>query len=316
MAKKSREKPPSRIRYEERNPFLSGRMPPKRCTCERPKGEQIPVTVPAIILRETFDAVQKRLAENKRLSSRNTRREYLLSGLVKHACGSGMGARTSKGNPYYYCFKSNRFKAPINDRGEPQPCSCTWVNGRALEAAVWDTVTNLLRHPEALMRELDRLTQTDSATREMMAEELARIEKRFQEFPKEERRLVEGYRKGFYPDFMMREETEHLRQERNAAEERRRELQRQLSHLDKALTYQDRIQEFAQQLSQGLDRMDFTQRRELLRLLVDEVVYDDHQVTIKTIIPLGSAGSADEVQLYPVLQGGQGDGRRSFSAAC
>jgi len=121
----------------------------------------------------------------------------------------------------------------------------------------------------------------------------------------------------FYnPDFMMREETERLRQEQDATEERRRELQRQLSHLDKALTYQDCIQEFAHRLSQGLDRMDFTQRRELLRLLVDEVVYDDHQVTIKTIIPLGSAGPADEVQLYPVPQGGQGDGRRSFPATC
>ena len=218
------------------------------------------------------------------------------------------------GSPDYSCFKRRRVKAPIKGRGEHQPCSCTWVNGRALEAAVWDTVTNLMRHPETMMRELERLTQTDSATREMMAEELARIDKRFQGFPKEEQRLVEGYRKGFYPDFMIREETERLRQERDAVDERRRELQRQLSHLDKALTYQDRIQEFAQRLSQGLDLMDFNQRRELLRLLVDEVVYDDHQVTIKTIIPLGSADSADEVQLYPVPQGGQGDGRKSFSA--
>ncbi len=64
----------------------------------------------------------------------------------------------------------------------------------------------------------------------------------------------------------------------------------------------------AQRLTQGLEAMDFQQRRELLRLLVDEVVYNEGQVTIKTIIPLGS--SADEVQLCPVPQGGQGDGSK------
>lgn len=222
-----------------------------------------------------------------------------------------MGGRTSKGTAYYYCYKSQDFKAPINEKGEPQPCTCKWVNGRALEAAVWDTVTNLLWHPEAMMLELERLTQIDSATREMMAEELGRIEKRFQEFPKEERRLVEGYRKGFYTDFMMREETERLRQERDTAEERRRELQRQLSHLDKAQTYQARIQELSQGVSRGLDLMDFTQRREFLRLLVDEVVYYDGKVTIKTIIPsavLFPPMRCDCI-LYP-----KRDGRKGFTA--
>jgi len=48
--------------------------------------------------------------------------------------------------------------------------------------------------------------------------------------------------------------------------------------------------------------MSFDERRELLRLLVDEVVYDDGQVTIKTIIPIGYG------QLRPIPQwllGGQ-----------
>ena len=59
--------------------------------------------------------------------------------------------------------------------------------------------------------------------------------------------------------------------------------------------------------------MDLTQRRELLRLLVDEVVYNDHRVSIKTIIPLGNAGSADEV-LYPVPLRGPGGWSKEFGA--
>jgi len=97
---------------------------------------------------------------------------------------------------------------------------------------------------------------------------------------------------------------ERVRSEQAAAEERHRELERQLAHLDKALSYRGKVEDLARRLSQGLNYMDFSQRRELLRLLVDEVVYDDGQVTIKTIIPLG--GSADEVQLRPIPRGDTG----------
>ncbi|MDP3061810.1 MAG: recombinase family protein, partial [Chloroflexota bacterium] len=284
---------------------------PKRRVYQRPREEQICTPVPAIIPKETFNIVQTRLVENKRWAGRNTKREYLLSGLLKHACGSAMGARTSHGTPYYYCLKSNRFKAPIDEKGEPQPCPCTWVNGRAMETAVWDTVTGLLRHPDLLMQELERLTQPDSTTREALEEELAQVKKRLEELPKEERRLVEGYRKGFYVDFMMREEMDRVRSEQTSAEERRRELERQLAHLDRALSYKGQVEQLASRLSEGLDQMGFVERRELLRLLVDEVVYDEGQVTIKTIIPLGGN---DERRLRPVPQGGQGDGRKGFSS--
>ena len=40
-----------------------------------------------------------------------------------------------------------------------------------------------------------------------------------------ERRLVEGYRKGLYPDLMMREEMERMQEERATARQRLRELQ-------------------------------------------------------------------------------------------
>jgi len=269
---------------------------------ERPRPEQIPVAVSAIVPREVFEAAQRRLDENFRLARRNTKREYLLSGLLKHTCGSGMGGRTHSGVTYYHCYKDQKFKAPINENGEPQPCSCKWVNGKSLEAAVWDTVTDLLCHPDLLVRELEKLTQPDSATRETLEEELAHLRKCLDAFPQEERRLVEGYRKGFIPDFMMREEMERVAQERRQAEERCNELERQLVHLDKALSYKGQVQALAHRLSAGLDTMSFDERRELLRLLVDEVVYHDGQVAIKTIIPVGDG------QLHPIPQwllGGQ-----------
>ena len=266
----------------------------------RPKEEQIAVTVPAIVSREMFDAAQRRLEENSRLAPRNSNRDYLLSGLLRHACGSSMGARTHRGTAYYYCFKSLRAKAPVDERGEPQLCSCGWVNATAVEAEVWKTITSLLQHPDLLVQELERISEPGSPTREVLEEELAHLKKRLEDLPREERRLVEGYRKGLYADFMMREQMEKLHRERDDAERRRRELELQLARLDRAGSYRGQIGEFAAKVSQGLEHMDAPERRELLRLLVDEVVYDGGKLTIKTIIPL------EERQLHPQAQGARG----------
>jgi len=267
---------------------------------ERPTEEWIATPVPVIVPNEVFDQVQRRLAENWRHARRNTRREYLLSGLLKHSCGSRMGGRFSKGSVYYHCYKRQHFKAPIDEKGEPQSCRSGWVSGRRLETAVWDTVTNLLKHPTLLMQELERLAEPTSATREALEEELAVVRERLKELPKEERRVVEGYRKGFYPDFMMREEMERVNKEKVAAEERRQEVERELGRLERAAAYKGQVQALAKRLSKGLDSMGFHERRELLRLLVDEVVYDSGQVTIKTIIPL------DERRLHPEAEGVHG----------
>ena len=209
-----------------------------------------------------------------------------------------MGGRANHGKTYYHCFKSNHFKAPINDKGEPNPCAGKWISARALEAEVWDTVTDLLQQPELLVRELEKLTQPDSPSRQALEEEMAHVSRRLERLPKEERRLVEGYRKGFYSDAIMRDEMGQVHQEQSAAQEGMRELQRQLAHMDRALNYQGQVEDLTVRLRQGLDSMGFSERRELLRLLVEQVVYEDGQVTIRTILPLE--------QLHPIPQGARG----------
>lgn len=263
---------------------------------QRPREEQIAVTVPAIVTRAIFDAAQKQLSQNLLLARRNTKREYLLTGLIKHVCGASMGGRTCHGLLYYRCLNSQAFRAPINDKGESLPCSCKWVNGPDLEAAVWNTVTDLLKNPGLLKKELESLTQSGSATREALEMESNLLRKRLAEFPNEERRLVEGYRKGFYPDFMMREEVDRIDKEKSAAERRCQELELQLKHLEKALSYKDQLEQLTARLSLGLESMSFSERQELLRLLIDGIVYDNGRLTIKTIMRL------DERQLHPACR--------------
>ncbi len=100
----------------------------------------------------------------------------------------------------------------------------------------------------------------------------------------------------------MKEETEKVEKEKLDVEQRLRELQQQLEMLERASGYKGEVEALAKRLSQGLDVMSFEERRELMRLLIDEIVYDDEgRMTIKTILPLG--------RLHPAsrrLRGGNG----------
>ncbi len=109
---------------------------------------------------------------------------------------------------------------------------------------------------------------------------------------------MEGYRKGLYADFMMREDMEIIQKEQGALEKRKAELERQLAKRLLTQNHEDQIKCLAEKISAGIDSLDFGGKQELLRLLVEKVRYNGHGIEILTIILLGE-------QLHPIPRGGQ-----------
>ena len=109
---------------------------------------------------------------------------------------------------------------------------------------------------------------------------------------------MEGYRKGLYADFMMREDMELIQKEQGELEKRKTELERQLAQRQLTESQEARIRSFAKKISSGLDNLDFAGRQELTRLLIEKVLFDGQGVEIQTIIPVGE-------QLHPIHRGGQ-----------
>ena len=108
---------------------------------------------------------------------------------------------------------------------------------------------------------------------------------------------MEGYRKGLYADFMMREDMEFIQKERGELERRKAELERQLAQRFLTQNQEAHIKSLAEKISIGLDNLDFTGKQELLRLLVEKVFYNGQSIEILTIIPLSE-------QLHPIHRGG------------
>jgi site-specific DNA recombinase len=248
---------------------------------------------------EMFEYVQSKLRTNADLSRRNTKRDYLLTGLLYCSrCGGRMGGHTVRDIAYYHCYrKGNTGNIPLKPDGEPQPCSCPEVRADAVEPVVWDTMCSLIKDPDFLIREIHQRTDNDSQTKEILERELQLCQARLKAIPDEQRRLVEGYRKGLYADFMMREDMEQIHKEQGELEKRRTELERQLAHRQLTQRQEDQIRSLTEKIGMGLDNPDFTAKQEVVRLLVEKVLFDGQGVEIQTIIPIGD-------QLHPIHREG------------
>jgi site-specific DNA recombinase len=288
-----------RYRVEPKYKVKSLTKEKKTSTALRPKEEWTTVQVPSLVSRDLFEAAQRKLRRNAELANRNAKRKYLLSGLLYCSqCGGRMGGHAIHGVPYYQCYRS--YKAdniPLGIDGLPTPCCCPQIKTASIEPLVWDTIARLIRDPDFLIEQLHHRNDNDSETREMLERELELCQTRLRAIPIEQKRLVEGYRKGLYADFMMREDMELIQKEQAELEKRKAELERQLTQRQLTQSQEERIRSSIEKIGKGLDNLDFSGKQELLRLLIERVIYNGQNIEIQTIIPAGE-------QLHPIHREG------------
>ena len=126
----------------------------KTSTAIRPREEWISVNVPSLVPAELFEAVQRKLDRNAELSKRNTKRQYLLSGLLYCSqCGGRMNGHAIHGITYYRCHhKGDPDKYLVGLDAKPRPCPCPEVRAGLIETEVWDTACQLVKDPDFLIQ--------------------------------------------------------------------------------------------------------------------------------------------------------------------
>jgi len=253
----------------------------------RPTEEWITVKVPSLVPDELFETVQRMLTRNADLAGRNTKREYLLSGLLYCSrCNGRMGGHAVHDVPYYRCYmKDKPERIPRDIDGKLQPCSCPEVKAEVIEPVVWDTISQLIKEPNLLARELNNRIEDKSQTKQFLERELRLCLARLKAIPEEQMRLVEGYRKGLYTDFMMREDMETIQKEQAELDKRKDELERQFAQRNMTEYQEVQLRSLVSKIGAGLDHLDFRGKQELLRTLIEKVLYNGQHIEIQTIIP-------------------------------
>lgn len=137
----------ARARHSALTPVGSGRT-----HVARPEDEWLPVAVPALVDRETFERAQEKLCRNRARASRNnTAHEYLLRALVSCGdCRLGTRARTTWDGRSYYVCTGHRQLDPA------RRCRSRHIPARQLETLVWADLVALVTAPEQLVAALAR----------------------------------------------------------------------------------------------------------------------------------------------------------------
>jgi site-specific DNA recombinase len=255
-----------------------------------PRNEWIEVPVPALVDEPVFETVAAQLAENgRRKRDRLGEAHWLLQGLtVCVRCGYAYYGKTSprsKVDRSAGKYRHYRCAGTDGDRfGGKAVCDNQSVNADRLEAAVWERVRAVLEAPEGVAAEHRRrlrVAREPTAT----SENVARIERQIAALRRGTDRLIDAFTAGiidraeFEPRIAgLKARSAQLEAECQAARDAG-EAERQL------VLVLARLEDFAARVRDGLDRIDWHGRRDLIRTLVRRIEIDANQVEVVFRLP-------------------------------
>jgi site-specific DNA recombinase len=289
---------------------------PRRSYDRTPAEKWISISVPPIVSAEIFAAAQEQLSRNRQLARRRARPEtYLLQGLVVCAvCRYGMCGRTNalangRTHRYYFC------RGRALRRGDPsRRCNNPGVRAEELEALVWTSVCQTLREPARLEAEWRHRLATDSTLTDARAErDLAQRWTEAQE--RSLKRLLDAYEAGAMTLEELTPRTQRLREQLRHAEQMVKEADVKVTDTVMMQSAVGRLETFARQVQDRLDQLDWSARRQLVRMLVVRVEIDAEKVTVVYRLPPPQRapdeppGAAAPADLCRLDQGRQGCAR-------
>jgi site-specific DNA recombinase len=210
-------------------------------------------------------------------------------GLLKcGACGVGVNCHKMRGrngtrHRYYYC----RNHDPLRAGGEQHRCTERNIRSDALDGFVFDQVRQALLRPEVLLAgERAVATRAPTPNDELLAAQLARLGRRAEAAQAERRRLLDLYQAGLIELVELQRRAKELDGRRRSIAEQHQTLTEQRDALAKDNRLRQRIGAFAERAIAALDGLDFDQRQQLLRTVVEEMRVTGWKVDIRLRIPL------------------------------
>ena len=258
---------------------------------DRPESEQVPIDVPAIVERETWERAQERKAANRKLGRADVRTFYLLQHRARCAeCGASLRLYTMKsrnvrkgGKVYRYQYDPPRRFYHCSNR------CIKYVRAEPVESQAWREVSAMLTDPQTIADGLATLEDSDSAReRERERESLDRL---IAKLERQDGRLL---------DLLLEEAISRAAYDRKHTDLERRQADARalLADLDRAghaaLYAADvarAISDWGEQFAERLDTLTDTERREIMLLAVDSVTINRSRAVDTITLAVGHLAS-------------------------
>ncbi len=259
----------------------------------RPREEWLLVEYPDLRLVDdtVFASVQERLKNNRVYSPRNAKAKYLLSGgmLRCEKCSSSYYGTSTHGLPFYK--DGNKAKQfPL-----PKTCDSPSISAKKIEPLIWDTLVEVFSSPKFLIGQLEknRGLLDDRGDAEFKAK-LEILNNRLQSIDAEEKRLILGFQKGILGEESVKEPMDRLSQDRAAilkeVEGLRAENARSLS----GPGIEKDVKTLSRRIAAVMKTLDFDAKKQILQLLVKEILFNGKRIRVRGYIPINTGGAATD----------------------
>ena len=269
---------------------------------EKDRDTWISVPFPPLVDEGTWDRAQGVMKQRRTRSGRNTKVFYLLQHLVRcTGCGMLMGClatrrRTVKHGGklykyemetprrYYKCYGVQHFRTDCREH--------TMIRAERLEGLVWGEVKRVMENPDLIIAGLESLEgQGDGG----LDKQVARAERDLQKVQYEEDRAIRLYVLGKITEEQLDLQRKFITERQETLREKLQDYRaRESAQADKRLLA-EHVVEWAHRVGEGLDDLPDMERREVLRLVLNEVTIDgENNVSLTLAIPTDDLASIEK----------------------
>ncbi len=268
----------------------------------QPRDQWIEVPFPSLVDEETWNRAQDLKKQRRQESQRNTKIFYLLQHMVSCAeCGRIFACRSStrtyvkrNGKAYpkerptpqrhYHCY------GMLNDHMScRKPAS---IRAERLEELVWNQVKGMVQQPRLIVAGLESLDSREDGD---LAHQAEKAERDLQRVQVEEERAIRLYVSGKITESQLDQQRRFITERLEAARVTLDNLRSKASMTSEKRHVMERVLHWAEKFGEGLDGLPDEKRRDVLRLLVDQITIDcENNVNITLGIPTEDIMSFEE----------------------
>jgi len=256
---------------------------------DRPKEDWIRIPVPALITEAVFQRAHERLEANNRFSPRNNKRyEYLLSGLLRcQQCGYALYGKPASNSKYkrlyYRCAgqDGHRWK-------DGRVCAAHPVRVEALDDLVWEQTRRLLEHPELVLQEYTRRVHKKQRQSSEVTALLAKKKREIKQRELEKERLLDLYQTGQVGLKEIELRLKSIRAKLTKLHDECALVEKDAKEEHHRFQLIEQFALFTQRMQTNLSTVGFAERKQIVRLLVEEVVVNTttEEITVRHILPV------------------------------
>jgi site-specific DNA recombinase len=194
-----------------------------------------------------------------------------------------MRGRNGSWHRYYYCHNHD----PLRAGGQDRRCPERNIRADALDEFVFGQVRAALLAPALLLAgEQAIAVHAPVPDDQLLAAELARLDRRLEAARSEHNRLIDLYQAGLVdmPELQRRAAAITARQ--RELEHKRTSLAAERADLARGNRLRHGVEGFAARVATVIDQLDPAQRQDLLRLLIEDVQVTGWHIQIRLRIPL------------------------------